>query len=761
MSKRLRRIVQEINNAHNFTEALCIMVKQIRHAVGAQACTVFLVDKVNQEYVLVTTDGLKPDSVGQVRLKLHEGLVGFIADREEPLNLEDAASHPRFRFFTGIGEERFRAFLGVPIIHHRRVLGVLVIQRQEKRRFDESEEADMVTLSAQLAGVVAHAEATGAITELIEPKTAQILKKEIVLSGIPASSGIGMGQAMLIYPPADLDAVPERTVSDVDYEIRLFKKALDACRLDIKILNERLSQMLPQEEQELFDVYLHLLNSSTLVGEVIEQIQLGNWAQGALCKVVKKHIAHFEEVEDEYLRERASDFHDLGRRILSHLQHSQNQRRHFKERTILIGEEITATNLAEIPEGYLVGIVSSRGSSSSHVSILARALGIPAIMGVDGIANSQMEGREMILDGYQGHVYINPSELVLGEFFLLAEEKRQFDKTLEQVRNLPAQTSDNHKVALFVNTGLAIDADLSLSVGAEGVGLYRTEIPFMTRERFPAEDEQRLIYRQLLQAFNPRPVVMRTLDVGGDKALSYFPIKEENPFLGWRGIRITLDHPEIFLVQVRAMLRASSGLNNLWIMLPMVSGVIEVDEAMRLIQQAYQEAKEMDEKIMWPPIGVMIEVPSAVYQARDLAKRVNFLSVGSNDLIQYLLAVDRNNTRVANLYDGFHPAVLQALQKIVKDAHIENKKVSICGEMAGDPLAVILLLAMGFDALSMSSTALPKVKWVIRHFTLAGAREILQSVLAMDNPKDIRQYLSISLEKAGLGHLIHAKSCWK
>ncbi len=705
----------------------------------------------------MATDGLNLDSIGQVRFKLNEGLIGFVGEREEPLNLEDAPSHPKFRPFESCKEERFRAFLGVPVIHHRRVLGVLIIQQQEQRRFDESEEAFLVTASAQLAGVIAHAEATGAITELFEPKTAQENKKEIILSGIPGSSGIGMGTAMLIYPPADLDAVPDRKISDIDYEIRLFEKALAACRLDIKVLSERLSQTLPKEEQELFEVYLHLLNSSTLIDEVIEQIRAKSWAQGALCKVIKKHIARFEEMEDEYLRERASDFYDLGRRILSHLQNAQNQGRHFKERTILIGEEITATNLAEVPEGYLVGIVSSRGSSSSHVAILARALGIPAVMGVDGIANVHLEGREMILDGYQGHVYINPAELVQSEFTLLAEEKRQFNKHLEQVRNLPAQTIDNHCVSLLVNTGLAVDADLSLSIGAEGVGLYRTEIPFMTRDRFPAEEEQRLIYRQLLQAFSPRPVVMRTLDVGGDKALSYFPIKEENPFLGWRGIRITLDHPEVFLVQVRAMLRASSELNNLWLMLPMISGVSEVDEALRLIKQAYQEVLEEDPKIIWPPIGVMIEVPSAVYQARDLAKRVNFLSVGSNDLIQYLLAVDRNNTRVANLYDGFHPAVLCALQQVVHAAHAENKTVSICGEMAGDPLAAIVLLAMGFDALSMSPSALPKVKWVIRHFALTNAHEILRVVLTMDNPHAVREYLSLSLEQAGLGNLIHVR----
>jgi phosphotransferase system, enzyme I, PtsP len=760
MLKRLLRIVQEINAAHNFAEALQILVTQVRDAAATEACTVFLIDKERQEYVLMATDGLKPELVGRIRLALHEGLIGFVGDRKEPLNLEDASSHPQYRFFAEAGEEAFKAFLGVPIIHHRKVLGVLIIQQKEKRRFDDSEEAFLETISAQLSGIIAHAESTGAVgefLEFLEFKTKKTRKKEIVFCGIPGSSGIGMGTAMFIYPPADLEAVPERMVEDINYEIGLFKKALESCRLDIEILSKRLAQTLPPEEQELFDVYLHLLNSSSLVDEVIKQIEMGQWAQGALSNVVKKHVQRFEEMEDEYLKERASDFHDLGRRILAHLQNSQIQTKHFKENTVLIGEEITAANLAEVPEGCLVGIVSSKGSNNSHVAILARALGIPAVMGVDGIANVQFENQFLILDGYQGQVYINPPSNILKEFTDLAEERRKFDKHLEQSRNLPSQTADGHRVSLFVNTGLAIDADLSLSVGAEGVGLYRTEIPFMTRDSFPVEEEQRLIYRQLLQAFSPRVVVMRTLDIGGDKALSYFPIKEENPFLGWRGIRITLDHPELFLVQIRAMLRASSGLNNLWIMLPMISGVNEVDDALLLIKQAYKEVQEEDNKIAWPLIGVMIEVPSAVYQTKALAKRVDFLSVGTNDLIQYLLAVDRNNARVANLYDGFHPAVLEALYAIVQAGHAENKTVSICGEMAGDPLAVILLLAMGFDALSMSSSALTKIKWVIRHFTLVHAREILDVVMAMDNPSEIRKYLEKSLEAVGLGNLIHAR----
>jgi phosphotransferase system enzyme I (PtsP) len=276
------------------------------------------------------------------------------------------------------------------------------------------------------------------------------------------------------------------------------------------------------------------------------------------------------------------------------------------------------------------------------------------------------------------------------------------------------------------------------------------------RERFPSGEEQRIIYRQLLASFAPRPVTMRTLDVGGDKALPYFPVKEDNPFLGWRGIRISLDHPDIFLVQVRAMMRASAGLNNLRIMLPMLTDVSEADEALRLLKKAYIDVCDENVKIEMPQIGVMIEVPSAVYQARGFAKRVDFLSVGSNDLTQYILAVDRNNSRVANLFDSLHPAVLRALIQVVEGGHQEGKHVSICGEMAGDPAAVILLLAMGFDSLSMSASSLARMKWVIRQFTMKKAAKLLQDVLSMESAVMIRCHLELALERAGLGGLIRA-----
>jgi len=340
------------------------------------------------------------------------------------------------------------------------------------------------------------------------------------------------------------------------------------------------------------------------------------------------------------------------------------------------------------------------------------------------------------------------------QYQAIYNEECALQADLEILRDEPAETLDGHRIPLWVNTGLLTDALRSLERGAEGVGLYRTEVPFMMRDRFPSESEQRKIYRQQLEMFAPNPVTMRTLDIGGDKALTYFPINEANPFLGWRGIRVTLDHPEIFLVQIRAMIKASEGLNNLRIMLPMVSSVMEVEEAQHLIYRAYAEVEEEGFDVDPPEVGVMIEVPSAVFQIRNIANRVDFLSVGSNDLTQYLLAVDRNNPRVADLYQTFHPAVLTALKTIADEARAAGKPVSICGELAGHPLGCVLLIAMGYDMLSMNATSLPKIKSVLRGITRDWAEELLEQVLQMESAEIIASMIQFSLEKKGFERLL-------
>jgi phosphotransferase system enzyme I (PtsP) len=573
------------------------------------------------------------------------------------------------------------------------------------------------------------------------------------MSGAP---GIGIGKGIVIYPLLDLDAVPDHEPDSIESEIALLESALEAARQDMQLLSERLNPSLQAEEQILFDAYQRILDSSGLGQEVADEIRLGNWAQGALRRVIQAHVRRLETLDNEYMRERASDLRDIGRRVLSYLQKNMRVLPEYAERTILIGEEITATDLAEVPEGCLAGVICASGSSISHVAILARAMNVPTVMGVKDIQIFDLQDKDIIVDGYYGQVYVSPSAMARAEFQRIAEDERKLDVSLQVLRDKPAITKDAHRTILMVNTGLGADIGLSLAAGAEGVGLYRTEIPFIMRERFPSSEEQRVIYRQLLSSFAPRPVIMRALDIGGDKALPYFPVEEDNPFLGWRGIRVLLDHPEIFLSQVRAMMRASEDYNNLRIMLPMITDVSEVDEALRLLRKAYTEVVEEGCKIEMPQVGIMMEVPSAIYQARALAKRVDFLSVGSNDLTQYLLAVDRNNSRVANLFDSLHPAVLRAFIQIVEHGHQEGKHVSICGEIASDPVAVMLLVAIGFDSLSMNASALSRIKYVIRQFTKKRASKLLQEVLSMENAVMIRCHMELALEKAGLGNLIRA-----
>lgn len=755
MLRILRRIVQEVSAAEDLAEALRIVAEETRAAMEMDACSIFLTDQETGEHWLMATEGLNKELIGKAGLKWGEGLVGLVGEREQPINLDDAPKHPNFRYITGIGEEKYHAFLGVPIVHQRQLLGILVGQQQEPRRFDEDEEAFLITLSAQLAGAIAHAQAAGVLTELKKRKNSRS-GKDSVLNGLPGSPGIAIGKVVVVYPLADLDAVPDRATDDIDAEIITFRKAISAVRQEIHALSKNIAASLPAEERLLFDAYLKILDSSSLTKAINKEIRKGQWAQSALKYVIKKHIEHFEALENSYLQERAADLRDLGQRILFRLQASERSNPDFPARTILVGEEVTPAALAEVADGRLVGVVSVRGSSNSHVAVLARALGVPTVMGVQGLPVSQMEGKEIIVDGYYGQIYLSPSRALKREFIELMKEDKQRDAELQCLRNLPAVTTDGYGISLYINAGLAAEIERSRDVGAEGVGLYRTEVPYMLHDRFPTEEEQREIYSDLLRRFAPRPVMIRTLDVGGDKALPYFPVEEDNPFLGWRGIRITLDHPEIFLVQIRAMLRASVGLENLHILLPMVSGVIEVEESMRLLKQAYEELLEEGLAVKMPALGVMIEVPSAVYQARELAQRVDYLSVGSNDLTQYLLAVDRNNPRVANLYDSLHPAVLKALQSVVHGAHKEGKHASICGEMAGDPAAVLLLVAMGFDSLSMSAPRLLPVKSVIRQFSRERCKQLLAEALQMDDARSIRAHMELALEEAGMGGLLRA-----
>lgn len=748
----LRRIVQEINSSVSLHDSLDIMVNQVADAMKVDVCSIYLLDERNQRYLLMASKGLNPESVGHVSLQLSEGLVGLVGQREEIVNLENASKHERFAYLPETGEEIYNSFLGVPVMYRRKVMGVLVVQNKQPQDFSEAAESFLVTLCAQLSGVIAHAHAVGNIDVFRKPSNGATYK---TFQGVPGSGGIALGRAIVLYPPADLASVPDREAEDISDELRLLDQAVSSVRTEIQQLDEKMQDSLMSEERALFSVFLRMLDENALPAEIKELIRAGNWAQGAVRRVIDKHITLFAQMEDDYLRERVSDLKDLGRRILASLQEADSSHREISPDSIIIGEEISTAALVELPVDNIAAIVTTEGAANSHMVIVARALGIPTVVGVTELPINTLDDAEMIVDAYQGRIFINPPRRMRQRYKEIQKEEEQIAKDLKQYETRDAITPDGVAVKLYVNTGLMIDVVRGVQRGAKGVGLYRSEIPFMLRDRFPGEEEQRAMYRQQLSHFANKPVTMRTLDIGADKDLPYFSIEEENSALGWRGLRFTLDHPEIFSTQVRAMLKASIGLNNLHILLPMVTSVSEVEEVLYLVERDWNAVQEEEQvKITKPKIGIMVEVPSVLLQIDEFSELVDFFSVGSNDLIQYLLAVDRNNPRVSSVYSHFHPSVLRALQRLVKDCHKYEKPVSICGEMAGDPLSAILLMAMGFNTLSMSSSNILRVRKAICHVAMSDAEKLLSEVVKMNNPLMVKSWIEYYFKNHGLSDMV-------
>ena len=406
------------------------------------------------------------------------------------------------------------------------------------------------------------------------------------------AAGVAIGTAALLDPLARLESIPDRPAQDIDAEETTFRSAVAAVHEELRASSERLTADLPSEVRALFDVYVMLLGSDSLVPDALARIRAGNWAPGAWRDTIADHAQVFEKMEDPYLRAGAEDIRAIGQRVLLQLQAEAKESRQYPQQCVLVGETVSIMEISAVPVGQLAGIVCMHGSALSHTSVMARALGIPAVVTLAPLPIGRLDGCQMVIDGDQGRIYIEPSRAVLDAFQRLIGEEQARSERLMALRDLPAETPDGGRLPLYANIGLVSDIVAARDSGAEGVGLYRTEYHFLLREAFPLEDEQYQIYREVLEAFTPRPVTLRTLDVGGDKILPYFPVQEDNPFLGCRGIRFSLDHPEIFLIQLRAMLRANAGLNNLQVLFPMISRVGELDEAMGLVARAYRELLE-------------------------------------------------------------------------------------------------------------------------------------------------------------------------
>jgi len=745
----LRRITQELNSAASLDGALDIVVHRVKECLAVDVCSVYLVDTSGASCILMATDGLDPKAIGRIQFRHREGLVGMVVESAQPLSTTNAQQHPRFRYFPEYGEEAYHAFLGVPIIRYRRVLGVLAVRQTNDRTFTEVDEAFLLTVAGELAGLI-HSATVGA-RGLSGPATTHLPK---VLTGIKAAPGAGIGVAVLPSPAAELESVPDRGIDDPQAEEAVFRQAVATVQLELRASGERMAARVPAEAHAMFQVYAALLDDEKMFEDTIERIRAGNWAPGALRTTIADHARAFEKMDDPYLRARAEDIRGLGRRVLLRLQSRTVSPRQYPEHCVLVGEEISIARIADVPIEQLAGIVCTRGSPFSHAAILARTLRIPAVMDIGNVPIAQLDGHHLLVDGYQGRVFIEPSPAVLEEFERLIKRETDLAKVLEALRDSPAETPDGARISLQANAGLLSDLVPAIDVGAEGIGLYRTEFTFMVHDAFPDEEAQTRVYGEVLAAFAPRPVTMRTLDVGGDKALPYFPVAEDNALLGWRGIRLTLDNPGIFLIQLRAMLRANAKHGNLQLLLPMISTCREVDQARELMKRAYSELVQAGQRALQPPVGVMLEVPAAILQIDDLAKRVDFFSIGTNDLTQYLLAVDRTNARVAGHYDSLHPSVLRAIDYAVGRARDLGKPLSVCGEMAGEPASAVLLMGMGVESLSMASPSLPRVKKAIRTFTRQHARELSAEALRTEDAAAVHRILIDAFDRASLSSLL-------
>ncbi len=744
MLTRLREIVEKVAMAASLPEALELLVKETCQAMHTDVCSIYLADIPHRCFYLMATKGLKKPKGRAVSLSFDEGVVGEVGRLSELINLADIREHPNFTYLPQVKEDDLRAFLGVPIVYRRQLLGVLVVQQKERRLFNESEESFMVTLATQLGAILSQVQTKGLFGQYRQSR----------IKALSVSTGVVMAYGWQEMSQPTLDHVFKASALDIKSELNRLTAALEDATSECRRFSKRFMANSQKESAAIFDLYSHLLNDPQLRQKMTGVIQQGYVAEWAVKVVIEKFSAQFSSLKDSYMRERASDLKALGQRLLFHLDDDLSTTNTWPDRFILVADELSANLLAELPEQQLAGVIVRDGATHSHSAILVRAMGIPAIMGAD-IQPELLHNRMLILDGYRGEIFIEPEPFIMQEYRQIIDEERVLSQLAEEQLEQQAVLKNGESISVQLNAGLSIKYEQRISVGIDGVGLYRTEIPFMLQSGFPSEDEQKNRYREILSFFPNKPVVLRALDIGADKQLPYMPINEENPCLGWRGIRILLDQPEIFLIQLRAMLKANLEFKNLKILLPMVTSIDEIEEAKALLLRACAEvSREMKCECILPPVGIMLEVPSLVFMLPQLAHRVDFISIGTNDLTQYLLAVDRNNTHVALLYDNLHPALLRSLNIIALECQRYQLPVSVCGEMAGTPMGALLLIGLGFRQLSMSGRSLPRVKYLLRHLDPAILQPFMQQVLKAETAIEIKKLSADFMERQGLGGLI-------
>ncbi len=706
-------------------ERLDKVVKLIAADIVAEVCSCYVM-RAGEVLELFATEGLKKSAVHQTRLRVGEGLVGDIAAHARPLALSDAQSHPNFAFRPETGEEIFHSFIGVPILRSGRVIGVLVVQNRSKRHYTDEEIETLETVAMVLAELVASGELIR--REELAPVDGNALLP-LRLEGVRLNGGIGIGVAVLHQPRIH---IKQLVAEDPQFE-------LDRVRMAVAHLHRTLDELFAAsdlgdsgEHHDIFETYRMFADDAGWMSRITEAIRSGLTAEAAVQKVHEDTRVRMSQVSDPYIRERLHDLEDLANRLLQHLsgQAGTAAATQLPEDTILVCRSMGPTELLDYDRKRIKGLILEEGSATLHVSIVARALDIPVVGRVKDLLAKIEPFDPVIVDGDNAQVFIRPSDDIVDAFNNSMKVREQRLQAYAQLRDLPARTIDGVEARLLLNAGLLVDLQHLHEMGADGIGLYRTEIPFMARPELPDVQAQTLLYRKILDQAAGKPVVFRSLDVGGDKVLPYWNSSDEdNPALGWRSIRITLDCPAVLRQQLRALLRASAG-RELRLMFPMVAEVAELDRARALLDMEMERERaqrhELPSRLL---VGTMLEVPALAFQLPALLGRVDFISVGSNDLAQFLFASDRGNPRISDRYDTLSPAMLTFIRQIVEACDRAEVALSVCGEMAGRPLEAMALIGLGVRGLSMAAPAIGPVKAMVRSLDVGVLRPYLFGLL--------------------------------
>ncbi|MFT4182634.1 MAG: phosphoenolpyruvate--protein phosphotransferase [Rhizobium sp.] len=724
--KRLRELMAEPLEPQ---ERLDRIVRQIASNMVAEVCSAYVL-RADGVLELYATEGLNKEAVHLSQLKMGQGLVGTIAASAQPLNLSDAQSHPAFRYLPETGEEIYHSFLGVPILRTGRSLGVLVVQNKASRNYREEELEALETTAMVLAEMIA----TGELKKITKPGLELDLTRSVTIDGDSYNEGIGLGYVVLHEPRI---VVTNLLNEDTEKEIGRLAEALGSLRISIDDMLSRRDVSMEGEHREVLETYRMFAHDQGWVRKLEEAVRNGLTAEAAVEKVQSDTKARMMRLTDPYLRERMHDFEDLANRLLRQLigYSGRTAAEGFPNDAVIFARAMGAAELLDYPRANIRGLVLEEGAVTSHVVIVARAMGIPVVGQAAGVVALAENGDSVIIDGDGGHVHLRP----MADHQRSYEEKVRFrarrQEQFRALRSVEPVTKDGQRVSLLMNAGLLVDLPQLAESGAEGIGLFRTELQFMIASTMPKAEEQEAFYRNVMKQAGGRVVTFRTLDIGGDKVVPYFRAhEEENPALGWRAIRLSLDRPGLLRTQLRAMLKAAAD-SELKMMVPMVTEVSEIAAVRELLQKEVQHLSRFGHALPRKlQFGAMLEVPALLWQLDELMAAVDFVSVGSNDLFQFSMAVDRGNARVSDRFDPLGRPFLRILRDIVRAGERNKTPVTLCGELAGKTISAMALLGLGFRSVSMSPASIGPVKAMLLGLDLQALSKVMEEALDDTHP---------------------------